>query len=268
LAVLLLVALAADSAPARAGERGADGHFDQRRSSHFVLYQDVAIDRRSGWRGSIRFEREVLAALEDSYERLDALLGLRPRRSVTVVIYDPAAFEHRFAGLFRFEAAGFYHGTIRIRGDTRVTLTLLHVLQHELVHAAFDQAARSLPVPAWLNEGLAEWFAYRTAGRRHLAPGEATALRAAAHSGALPPLSELGRTSFAHLHPEAVSLAYLESYALIEHLARRHGEESLRRLCQQLLRSRSLERTLHRVYGAGLDELEAGFRREALGSFP
>jgi hypothetical protein len=233
-----------------------------------VLYQDVAIDRRSGWRGSIRFEREVLEALEDSYERLDALLGLRPRRPVTVVIYDPAAFEHRFAGLFRFEAAGFYHGTIRVRGDTRVTATLLHVLQHELVHAAFDQAAQSLAVPAWLNEGLAEWFAYRAAGRRYLAPGEATALRAAARSGALPPLSELGRTSFVHLHPEAVSLAYLESYALIEHLARRHGEESLRRLCRQLLRSRSLERTLERVYGADLDELEAGFQRETLGRFP
>ena len=49
---------------AQAQARGADGKFEKRASSHFVLYQDVAIDESSGLRGSRRFEQLVLAELE------------------------------------------------------------------------------------------------------------------------------------------------------------------------------------------------------------
>jgi len=52
---------------AGAADRGADGRYDERRSSHFVLLQDVDIDRRSGWRGSRRFEIEVLDVLEAAF---------------------------------------------------------------------------------------------------------------------------------------------------------------------------------------------------------
>jgi len=35
--------------PAEANARGADGEFEQRESSHFVLHQDVAIDQSGGF---------------------------------------------------------------------------------------------------------------------------------------------------------------------------------------------------------------------------
>ena len=113
---------------AAARDRGADGQFSKRSSSHFVLFQDVDIDRASGWRGSDRFERDVLAVLESAYDQLDSALGLRPPRAIRVLVYDPSIFDAQFAGLFRFAAAGFYGGDIRIRGDTRVTVQLARVL--------------------------------------------------------------------------------------------------------------------------------------------
>ena len=115
--------LAPGSAAAR--DRGADGRFASRRSSHFVLYQDVDIDRASGWRGSVEFEKQVLAALESAHDQLDQLLGLRPRRDVEVWIYDPAIFDGRFGGRFRFPVAGFYHGAVRVRGDVELTPRLI-----------------------------------------------------------------------------------------------------------------------------------------------
>jgi hypothetical protein len=243
-------------------DRGADGDFDQRSSAHFKLYQDVAIDRTGGFNGSRRFEQQVLAELERAYDKLDDTLGLRPSRRIEVVIYDAGVFDQQFSGLFRFAAAGFYHGVICIRGATQLDVRLSRVLHHELVHAALDAAAPSYRLPAWLNEGLAEWFEARAQGKRHLSGIEYQVLSAARQQGALWSLQTLSTPSFGQLGPEAARLAYLESYGMVEFLARHKGERSLRDFCEGLMRTRNLERSLQRVYRAGLSELEARFFEE------
>jgi hypothetical protein len=247
---------------AAARDRGADGQFSKRSSSHFVLFQDVDIDRASGWRGSDRFERDVLAVLESAYDQLDSALGLRPPRAIRVLVYDPSIFDAQFAGLFRFAAAGFYGGDIRIRGDTRVTVQLARVLHHELVHAAFDAAAPSTFLPAWVNEGIAEWFEARTDGKRRLSVQQRAILANAAQRGALLPIAELSTASFAHLGPQAAGLAYLQSYALIEQLARTHGERDLRRFSTELVRTRDVNRSLARVFRTDPQKLERALASE------
>lgn len=255
---LLLVPLGPGS-PASGRDEGADGKFDERRSSHFVLYQDVDIDHRGGFGGSVRFERDVLAVLENAYDQLDALLGLRPRRAISVVIYDPTLFDQQFRGLFRFPAAGFYQGVIRIRGETQLTVYLQRVLHHELVHAAFDSVAPSVGLPGWFNEGVAEWFEARAVGKRLLSGAELSALQRAARARALLPLRALSSPSFVHFGPNQAGLAYLQSYGMIEHLVRRHGERKLRDLTVETLRSRLLDRAFRRVYRFDLDELPEVF---------
>lgn len=261
-AVLLIAAgalAAALAGTAHARNRGADGSFEKRTSSHFVLYQDVDIDRTSGLRGSRNFENQVLDTLESAYDLLDSYLALRPRRKMDVVIYDPGLFDAQFAGLFRFPAAGFYSGTIHVRGDVRVTQALVRTLHHELVHAAFDAAAPSIGLPAWFNEGLAEWFEARAVGRRQLSPWQFQALSQRASRGALFSLAELSGRSFAPLGPDAAQLAYLQSYAFIDHITHEYGERSLNRLCATLLRKRSLDRAFKLTYRRDLGELEDGF---------
>jgi hypothetical protein len=245
-----------------AADRGADGRFDVRRSSHFVLRQDVDIDQRTGVRGSRQFERDVLAVLEEAHARLEDDLGLRPRRSLEVHVYDPGVFDRSFGGLFAFRAAGFYAGVIRVRGDVAVSPALAGTLRHELVHAALDAAAPSLVLPAWLNEGLAEWFEARAVGRRGLGAGQLAALRGAAARGALPSLADLSAPGLGALPPDAAALAYLTSYALVDHLARLRGEDAVRELVEGLVRSRDLERSLRRVARTGSLGLEASLRAE------
>ena len=89
----LLLALVAQPGSA---DRGADGRFEIRRSSHFLLRQDVDIDHSTGARGSRQFERDLLAVLEAAYERLDDDLGLRPPRRIDVLVYDAAIFDAQF----------------------------------------------------------------------------------------------------------------------------------------------------------------------------
>ena len=248
--------VAALALPAAANARGADGRFEQRESSHFVLHQDVAIDEAGGFHGSRRFEQQLLDELERAYDQLDHWLALRPKRKIDVVVYDPARFDAAFAGPFSFPAAGFYHGVIRVRGDVQLTERLSRVLHHELVHAALDAAAPTIWLPGWVNEGAAEWFEARTGGQRGLRMDQRAALAGLAQSGELLGLTALAHPTFAGLPQRAAQVAYLQSYALIEYLARQRGERSLASFLEALIRSRSLDRALRRVYRMDTAELE------------
>ena len=249
-------------ASAYAEGRGADGQFERRSSSHFDLFQDVDIDRTGGFHGSRRFEQEVLDELEGAYDKLDKLLSLRPERRISVIVYDPERFDAEFRGLFRFQAAGFYHGVIRIRGGTTLTPRLSRVLHHELMHAALDAEAPNLILPGWVNEGGAEWFEARASGKRGLSGWERQVLAGAAASGGLYPISRLAVPAFGGLDSEAASLAYLQSYAYIDLLARRYGERKLASFYADLLRTKQLDRALSRIYRLDVAGLDAALRKD------
>jgi len=264
LAIAFTAALTLAAPAAHAADRGADGNFDQRTSSHFILYQDVDIDAAGGFYGSRRFEQEVLAELERAFDSLDRWLALRPERRIEVVIYDPDVFDRQFSALFRFQAAGFYHGVIRVRGATQLSDALSRVLHHELVHAALDAAAPSLIFPGWVNEGGAEWFEARALGKRSLSAGERVALARLASEGALLPLSLLNTASFAGMGGDRAGIAYLQSYALIDYLVRAYSERDLPRFYAELIRARNLDRALQRTYRIDAARLEAQFLAELL----
>lgn len=236
---------------------GADGKYEKRTSSHFVLYQDVDIDRTSGLRGSRRFEQDVLETLETAFQSLDAMLGLRPSRPIVVTVHDPGVFDARFAGLFRFPAAGFYGGTVHVRGGTVVDGRLKHTLHHELVHAALDAAAPGLFVPAWMNEGLAEYFEARALGQRGLSGRQAELMSRIVERDLAFDFAELASGSFGHLGPEAAQVAYLQSYAFVDYLAGLSNERRLREWVRDFVRTGDLDRVTRRIYRADLAELEA-----------
>lgn len=250
-----LLALCAVAGLAGAFDRGADGEFEKRTSSHFVLYQDVDIDETSGLRGSRKFEQNVLAVLESAYDEADERLGLRPERPITVVVYDPAVFDAQFRGRFRFPVAGFYGGQVHIRGDTVVNDRLVAVLHHEHVHAAFDAEVGRLVLPAWLNEGVAEWFEARVTGRRDLPARHADALRRLAARGQLFALHDLASSSYAGFGPEGAQIAYLQSWAFVDYLADLRGERALRDWIREIARTRDIERATRRTFRRDLTQL-------------
>jgi hypothetical protein len=260
--LLLAASVALIAVPLAARARGGSGEFEQRQSPHFVLHQDAVTGEASGLRGSRHFEQQVLDELERAYDELDRWLALRPHHRIEVVVYDPASFDAAFAGQFRFPAAGFYHGVIRVRGDTQLTVALSRVLHHELVHAALDAAAPTLWLPGWVNEGAAEWFEARTDGQRGLGLRQRAALAELARRGELYGLTALDTPSFAGFAPLAAQVAYLQSYALIDYLARQHGERSLAEFLAALIRSRNLDRALRRVYRLDSAQLELRFAQE------
>jgi hypothetical protein len=259
LASVLALLLCAFAAPARAAERGADGRFDGRRSMHFELLQDVDLDRNSAAR---RFERDVLDVLERAYDAVGDSLGIRPEKRIQVRVYDPALFDGQFRRFFAFRAAGFYNGVVHVRGAAQIDQQLVRTLTHEYVHAAIGAEAGQGLFPAWLNEGLAEYFENRALGKRYLSAGEHGVLRRLALDDTWIPLGRLAGPSLTHLNDARAAQAYLQSYGMVDYMVRTGGSDRLERLCAQLVRSRNLRRAFDRSFGRTAAELEQAFRAE------
>jgi len=226
---------------------------------HFELLQDVDLDRSSPAR---RFERDVLDVLERAHRAVGDGLGIRPEKRIQVRVYDPALFDGQFRQFFAFRAAGFYNGVVHVRGATQIDQQLVRTLTHEYVHAAIGAEAGPGLFPAWLNEGLAEYFENRALGKRYLSPGERGVLRRLALDDTWIPLSRLSGPSLTHMVDSRAAQAYLQSYGMIDYLVRTGGTAKLERLCEQLVRSRSVRRALDRSFGASAAELEQAFRAE------
>lgn len=235
--------------------------FERDRSQHFLLLHDLDFERRTGRQGSGHFERGVLESLEGSYRRLDTLLGIAPRRRIDVIVHDRERFDRDFAGRFRFPSAGFFADRIHIRGSSALDAGLESVLAHELVHAALFQQAPSLRLPAWMNEGIAMWFEARRIGKTRLSQAEQGHLVAAAREGRWLGLGALSTPSFSHFGSAQARLAYLQAYALVDHLGSRRGERVLRDWVRRSLRSGDPQRSLERASGLSLEALEASLRR-------
>lgn len=255
LLVTLLLVWGADSAHAR--DRGADGKWSARRSSHFELFQDVALERYSGPKGSRAFEVAVLAALESAHDRVREGIGVSPRGRVRVFVYDPAVFDASFSERFGFRAVGFWDGAIQVRGDTQLDARLVGTLVHEYTHAALASLAPSGVWPAWLNEGLAELFEREALGQTRPSAQEYVELRAAAANGRWLSLEALAGPSFVGLDEPSARLAYLESYACLEQMFRRYGRERVERVVEELAKTGLIERALQRALRIDLAELEA-----------
>ena len=254
-ALFCLTFLGLGGLAASAADDGADGQFNRRTSSHFTLLQDVDIDRYSGPQGSRVFEIAVLDILEDAYDAVGEALSIRPRRRIEVYIYDPGIFDAEFSRIFGVRIAGFFNGTIHVRGGARIDEQLVQTLHHEYVHAALDWRSRGA-YPAWLNEGIADYFGARAVDKRHLSLGEFGFLQRVVKRDAWIPLENLNTPSLLHLVGDDVAIAYLESYALVEFMVRSYGMRDLREVVETLAKTRNAKRALRRAYHATLSELE------------
>ena len=118
-------------------------------------------------------------------------------------------------------------------------------------------------LPAWLGEGLAEYFE-RPSGGRGPTAGEYAVLRRLVETGRWIPLEQLWGPTFAGFDEFSASAAYLESLALVSHLARLRGERALGRMCRDLEHSH-LDRSMHRQFGLSPAELEQAVIRSLVG---
>jgi tetratricopeptide (TPR) repeat protein len=191
---------------------------------------------------------ESLAAAERD---LSGFFGIRLPGRQPVILYEG----RRYFALVSVPdwVSGAFDGKIRVTVDPGggAAADLPMVLSHELAHAFIRRASRDR-APAWLHEGLAQWWE----GKRML-PGE---LRAALGGRTRGALSEIEAALSRKADPAAVREAYVEALGLVEYLALARGPGAVACLVRAVGDAKSFEAALFAQTGFSEAGLLAGWR--------
>lgn len=129
---------------------------------------------------------------------------------------------------------------------------LATVLDHELVHVLLGSAFGPRPVPRWLQEGMAQYYA-----------GEiGTDLPDKISAGLLGPgLLHIQDLAYGFpADPQRAHLAYAQSADFISWIAATHGERSLRVLIAQLAAGEGIDPALRAATGTDVESMDTAWR--------
>ena len=191
---------------------------------------------------------QAVAILNRAFWRIGEKLGSYPPDTIVTVLYT----EQQFRDITRAPewSGGQYDGLIRIpvAGASQKPDLFERVLVHELAHAMID-AIGGPHVPAWLNEGLAQYFegSDPAAARR----------RMKALSQHIP-LRQLER-GFGRLDAMQAQIAYDESLLAVAVMLDRPGF-GWHVLLSRLANGQTFAQAIPN-FGFSYDDLEAGFKR-------
>ncbi len=137
------------------------------------------------------------------------------------------------------------------------SLTLFHVLDHEIVHILLGRAYAPHHPPHWLEEGLARNLAGEQGpdDTRRIAEG----------------LSHGGLYTLENLHiafprdSVGASLAYAESADFVAFLRAEHGDDAMRALIGELAKGSNIDAAIYRATGETLGALDARWRARFTG---
>ncbi|MBT9260033.1 MAG: hypothetical protein KM310_09855 [Clostridiales bacterium] len=178
-------------------------------------------------------------------EPVFSLLGVPVPETIRVVLAADERELEKDLGTREAPLGAFWKDTIWVlapsawpRGPVdRETFLEEGPLVHELAHLALHSRAGEA-VPVWLDEGIAQWVDEKVTGFLWL--------------DALPRLEAGEGYTYRQLSRWEVgdlALAYLQSYLLVDAIARTHGGEGLELLLQRLERGYSLEASLKAILG-------------------
>ena len=137
-------------------------------------------------------------------------------------------------------------------GDRSVTSATAHEFIHLLVGDAAGRAYSQ--VPAWLNEGLAEYGSLPGNGRDMVN----NTLMRAIQSGKLRPLWHQGTFSGT---PDDIVIGYAHGESVVTFLILNYGEAKMAELMQAITRTLDIDKALKQVYGIDQYELDSAWRQ-------
>ena len=208
----------------------------------------------------------VLEAVELTMENMGRVLGIEPEEPVNVVAYSNYRDMSR-ALPFRSQAV---REELQTQGQAypieRVLLVLASesdvtgTASHEFTHILVAEAAGKgyVRVPAWLNEGLAEY------GNIDQTPFYDRALAYAIYTRRLKPLWYLDEFSG---EPDDIIMAYGQGKSAVQYLIDFHGERKMAELMSAFARGLSTDDSLMATYGFDQYGLDSQWR-QALGIQP
>lgn len=222
-------------------EASTEADFQQSETGHFVLSYEGAST-------SALLRQQIEQALEESYNELVLELGIAPRNTIQVSLYNNQSFFDVTQAPSWIGALNDGKLRIPIQGVREMTPALRRVLKHELAHSFINQAARGR-CPQWLNEGIAQLVEPRSVGSsgRRLAQLYSVQRQI--------PLNTL-ESSFMNFSTPEAALVYEQSLAAAEYIRDTYTMGQLRTILERLAEGGSAESALRSTIHSDYSQLE------------
>ncbi len=226
--------------------------FEARAGQHFDVRYDGVENMDTGYL--------VVGLLEDAYQRVGAQLNYYPPERLTTILYSDEDF--RAVTQTPDWARGVYDGKIRLPiGGLREKSDLLdRVVAHEYTHAVLHQMSGGR-IPTWLNEGLAQYFEGEPNGNHG---------RNAAYiqrTQDFIPLQDL-EGSFLSMDANTASVAYTQSYTVVEQIIENHGTYAIQKLLSEMGAGAEMDEALIAAVGLDYSGLEEEWLKYLAKNYP
>ncbi len=218
-----------------------------------LYYNDVGLADRA---------QEMLDAAQQTLERMSPVLGIEPKHPLHIVTYGDYWGEMVDALPFRAQAVRDNLITLGTAfTEERVLLVLnsessyLDTTSHEFIHLLVADAAgrANARVPAWLNEGLAEYGNIVETNEYEGFLSQAIA------KGELRPLWHQNTFSGT---PRDILVAYGQGESVVRFLASTYGEEKIADLIRALKKTFDIDAALMDTYGIDQYGLDSAWRKD------
>ena len=209
------------------------------------------------YEGDDSFARELMAAAQQALVRLTQSTNVELERPVKIYIYANAQdlqgsmiFPQEWTGGVAFTRYGIVAIGIVPTNIDWGTRVIAHELTHLVIHQMTFNPYGGLPT--WLDEGLA------MNAEGELGAVFATLLGKAVDKGNL--ISVRSLSSPFSAFAEESSLAYAQSYSLVEFLSSSYGQEKMFEMLCTFKEGSGYDEALVRVYGFDMDGLDGLWR--------
>ncbi|MGM0425814.1 MAG: peptidase MA family metallohydrolase [Thermodesulfobacteriota bacterium] len=188
-------------------------------------------------------------------EAVEGIFGWQMIRSPTVILVNNGAQFERMSGnplIIAFaepEKALIVMDWSKLKGNPSTTRA---IFKHELCHLLIHQHITRVPVPRWLDEGVAQWASDGMGDI--MVDQKRSLLNKAAFNGRFIPLRRLER-GFPR-EKQRLILAYEESKSFTEHLIARFGKEGLLGVLERMQQGSTVPRAIQHTYSVSLYKLE------------
>jgi hypothetical protein len=217
-------------------------------SSSFNLYW---------YKGDSRFAQQLVAAGEEALSRLEDDIGAKPERTIEVYVYGSTKalqgsmiFPQEWTGGLAFTE----YGIVALGVSTEQLGWGERAMAHEMAHLVVHQVTMNgygLVLPTWLDEGLAT-YAEGTLSSDLVSEED---LADKARSKQLISVQSLSGSFPADT--ASATLAYAESYSLVDYLLDHRGDrENMLDLLGAIRDGSGYEEALQGVYGLSIDQLD------------
>jgi hypothetical protein len=212
------------------------------------------------YKGDSQFAQQLVAAGEDALSLLEDDIGAKPERTIEVYVYGSTKalqgsliFPQEWTGGLAYTE----YGIVALGISTDQLGWGEGAMAHEMAHLVVHQVTMNgygLVLPTWLDEGLAMY------AEGELTSDFVSALSSAAKRGRLSSVQSL--SSLFPADTASATLAYAESYSLVEYLLdHRGGRENMLDLLGAIRDGSGYVEALQAVYGLSIDQLDLQWRQ-------